>query len=135
MKGMDLVSIINAFNAAQNAQSLDAAMDFFADDAVVRIEPPLLASRRLYRGKQEIRGWVQEQLADNWTVEASNFRVAGQRVCFRSHASADRYRLLGIGTIEGAGEATICDGKIRLLSFRLSPDSLRKMQIAGALGR
>src|SRR3954462_8483897 len=64
---------------AWRARDLDAVLDFFADEAQVKLSPPI-AEHGLYSGKQEIRIFVAEHLEDNLRVEPIKHQVAGDRV-------------------------------------------------------
>src|SRR5688500_11041798 len=66
----DPVAVFDAFNAAVNAHDVDAALAFFADDAVARLpeQPPL----GVHRGKDEIRTWLETDVNDNIHVEIEN---------------------------------------------------------------
>ena len=51
------------FEAAWNAHDADAVMDFFADDAVVKLEPPPPEGGS-NSGKEEIRDSVRDYIRD-----------------------------------------------------------------------
>lgn len=134
MQRMDPVAVLNGFNAARNAPDLERAMSFVADDAVFALEPPFFGASQLW-GKQEIRSYVQRQIADNTHIEASDLKVSGNTVRFQIHASADSYRQRGVDVITGKGQVTIQDGEIKALTFRASPETVRKLEATEAVAQ
>jgi LPXTG-motif cell wall-anchored protein len=123
----DPVSVFTAFNAAVNAHDVDAALSFFADDAVVQFpnQPP----PNIHRGTQEIRAWLQADAAQHIHVQTDNIQVLGDRVTGIGKVAVDSLQPLGI-TLEGPVEAVIQGGKITSFTFTLSQDTLAKLQAA-----
>jgi ketosteroid isomerase-like protein len=125
----DPVSVFNAFNAAVNAHDVEAALAFFADDAVVQFpnQPP----PNVYRGKPEIHDWLQADAAQHIQVRTENVQGIGDTVTCIGKIDIDALRPLGI-TLEGPAEAVVQGGKITSFTFTLSQDTLTKLQAIAA---
>jgi ketosteroid isomerase-like protein len=134
MQPMDPLAVVKGFNEARNAHDLQRAMSFVADDAVFALEPPFFGASQLW-GKQETRGYVQRQIADDFHIETSDWEVSGNTVRFRVSASADSYRQRGIDMITGKTQIAIQDGKITALTFRASPETVRKLEATAAVAQ
>jgi hypothetical protein len=121
--------VFDGFHAAVNAHDVDAALAFFADDAVVQFpnQPP----PNVYRGKVEIRAWLQGDADQHIQVTTEQLKVAGDNLSWLGKVVTDDVRPLGI-TIEGPAEAVIQDGKIKSFSFTLSDATLAKLQAASS---
>ena len=73
-----LILTATEFNTAWNAGDVDAVLEFFTPDAVVRIiPPPPPPEPERFTGRDEIRGWIERTLAIPFAVRASNYRVTG----------------------------------------------------------
>src|SRR5688500_4184054 len=74
----DPMAVFDAFNAAVNAHDVDAALGFFADDAVAQLpsQPP----PNVFTGKTEIRNWLERDSARNIHVVIADAQVAGDTV-------------------------------------------------------
>jgi hypothetical protein len=125
----DPKSVFDGLHAAINAHDVDAALAFFADDAIVQFpnQPP----PNVFRGKTEIRAWLQGDADQNIRVQTEQFEVAGDRMTWIGKVDVDDLRPLGI-TIEGPAEAVVQNGKIISFTFTLSQETLAKLQAATA---
>jgi ketosteroid isomerase-like protein len=125
----DPMAVFNAFHAAVNAHDVDAALAFFAPDAVVQFpnQPP----PNVFRGTQEIRTWLQGDAAQHIQVTTDNVQVTGDRMTWDASVMVDDLRPLGISA-DGSVEAVIQGGKITSFVFTLSEDTLAKLQAATA---
>jgi ketosteroid isomerase-like protein len=120
----DPLAVVQAFDAACNANDVDRALELFADDAIVtQLPPPPLPDPGVHRGKQQIRAWL-EVLLQHFHVAARNHRVADERVTWDATVSADILRRMGLASGEGAVEAVVREGKITSFTLTTSPDSL-----------
>jgi hypothetical protein len=130
------VSVVEDFDAAWNAHDEDAVLDFFADNAVVKLEPPAPGEPEAYTGKEQIRAFVQTYMP-GFHVESRDHQVAGyqegvgERVIWESTVSSDSFRSLGVDPVEGMTEAIFESGKVKSFTFTLSQETLAKMQEAG----
>lgn len=116
-------AVFNAFNATVNAHNVDAALAFFAEDAVARFPNQPLPN--LYTGKEEIRKWLSADAAQNIHVEASEVQVEEDKVTAVARVNVDDLRPQEI-TLEGAVEVTVQEGKITSFSYTLSEETLEE---------
>src|SRR5690349_18425331 len=73
----DPLAVVQAFDAACNANDVERALELFADDAVVtQLPPPPPPEMGVYRGKQQIRAWL-EVLLQHFHVASRNHQVSG----------------------------------------------------------
>jgi hypothetical protein len=128
----DPAQILRTFDAALNAHDLEAAMDLFADDAVVRyVPPPPRPARAVYTGKEEIRGLMQALIAEGYNVEAERYEVDGGRVTSRDRrVFAARHEQLGGNPVVVTCEATVRAGRIEAMTICFSPESSRRIEAA-----
>ena len=118
----DPLAVVQAIDAACNANNVDRALELFADDAVVTHLPPPSPDTGVHRGKQQIRAWL-EVLLQHFHVAARNHRAAGERVTWDATVSADILRRMGLASGEGSVEAVVCEGKITSFTLTTSLDS------------
>ena len=119
----DPLAVVQGFDAACNANDVERALGLFADDAIVtQLPPPPRPDRGVYRGKQQIRAWL-EVLLQHFHVAARNHRVADERVIWDATVSADILRRLGVASGEGTVEAVVREGTIASFTLTTSLDS------------
>jgi LPXTG-motif cell wall-anchored protein len=123
----DPQTVFNQFHAAVNAHDVDAALAFFADDAVVQFpnQPP----PNVFRGTAEIRTWLQGDADQHIQVATEQLKVEGDKLTWIAKVDVDDVRALGI-TIEGPVEAVVQNGKIKSFAFTLSDATLAKLAAA-----
>ena len=117
----DPVSVIKDFDAAWNAHDVEGVLAFFADGAVVRMEPPPPdESGGVYTGKEQIRAGFVEPLMPGFRVESRDHQVAGHqegvgdRVIWTSTLSGDLFSQLGAEPpVEAITEAVLEGDKIK----------------------
>ena len=102
--GPDPAVVVNGFEQARNQRDVDAALSFFADDATLTDR-----TQRVYRGRDEIRGYFQQLAARGrgLTLATANVRVNGPEVSW-----AERPPTQNGGGFEIGVDAVIRDGKI-----------------------
>ena len=117
----DPVSVIKDYDAAWNAHDVEGVMAFFADDAVVKVEPaPPDEFGGVYTGKEQIRaGYVEPSMA-GFHVESSDHRVAGhqegggERVTWTAMVSGDFFEQMGAETpVKSTAVAVVEGGKLK----------------------
>jgi hypothetical protein len=119
------------FEAAWNAHDADAVMDFFTDDAVVKLEPPSPEGGS-YNGKEEIRNFVRDYIRD-FHAESSDHRETEEgKVSWSSEVNAHPFG--GLNPVEGMAEAVFREDKIESFTFTFSAATLKRMEpgFAGA---
>ncbi len=118
---------VNDLDAAWNAHDVESVMDFFDDDAIVRIEPPPPdESGGVYTGKEQIRSGFVQPLMPGFHVESRGHQVAGHqeevgdRVIWVSTLSADAFKEMGADLpVEGTSEAILQWDKIKFFTSTL----------------
>jgi ketosteroid isomerase-like protein len=114
-----------AYMAAANSGSLDAALAFYADNAVVR--NPL----GLFIGKQQIGDWLK---VDVQTTRANpgGYQVSGNTVVVTGTVSLDRFMKMGVDPVAFRSDYVIEDGKIKFFSptTLLTPEQQEKVMKA-----
>ena len=122
-----LADVPKAYIAAANSGSLDAALAFYADSAVVR--NPL----GLFVGKQQIGDWLK---ADVQTTRSNpgGYQVNGNTVVVTGTVSLDRFMKMGIDPVAFRSDYIIEDGKIKFFSptILLTPEQQAKVAAASA---
>ena len=114
--------VVQAFDAACNANDVERALQLFADDAIVtQLPPPPPPGQGVYRGKPQIRAWL-EVLLQHFHVAARNHQANGERVTWDATVSADILRRMGLAYGEGAVEALVHEGKIASFTLTTSFD-------------
>jgi hypothetical protein len=127
----DPVSVVKDFDAAWNAHDVERVLDFFTDDAVVRMEPhPPDEFGGVYTGKEQIRAGFVEPLMPGFHVDSRGHQVAGyqegvgERVIWTAAVSGDFFRQMGgEPPVESAAEALVQGDKIRCFSA-INPEQL-----------
>ena len=121
---------IEEYRTLRNADDIDRAMEFFADDAVVKqIPPPPPPDPGVYTGKPQIRAWMEPQL-QQFHVTSRNRQVHGDTVTWEATVSGDMFRQMGIDCFEVTAEARVQGGKITSLTLTQTPESHSKFQAA-----
>ena len=137
MSSQDATAIIQQVIQAANSGNIEGMMRFFSQDAVLRLEPPLPPPMRsTYRGRQEIREYLQQIVGKGFHVEAREFRPANNGVTWRSRVSSEAFQRLGVSTAEDTNHAVVRGGQIQELTIHYSQETLQRMQaIPAGVGR
>jgi hypothetical protein len=107
--GPDPSVVVNGFEQARNQRDVDATLAFFADDATLTDR-----TQRVYRGRDEIRGYFQQLAARGrgLTLATVNVRVNGPDVSW-----TERPPTQNGGGFEIGVDAVIREGKIRSMAY------------------
>ncbi len=128
---VDPATVINAIVRGANDGDIDSMLNWFADDAVLRLEPALPPpTRQVYSGKLQIREYLQALLQNGFHVEASDFRVVDSGVTWHSRISSGFLRRLGADPAETTSHAALEGAVIRSLTVHYSPEALHRMHEA-----
>jgi len=123
------LAVLDARQAAYDAHNVEAAVAFFADDAVVTLA--VGTPRQVqYVGKEQIRRW-QEALQKEQSVRTELLgerKVDGEIVTWRARVSRDEWRRMGIASLEFWGEATVRGGKITSLRNGPTQEAAEKLR-------
>ncbi|MBI4789708.1 MAG: nuclear transport factor 2 family protein [Chloroflexi bacterium] len=128
----DLASVIKSQVDALNAGNVDAVMAFFADAATQTMQPPPAGQSGVWTGKEQIRGFFSGLIADHFSVELSNVKMAGDKITYTCTFSTDSYKKLGVAPIVAVEDTVFEGGKIKSKTITLTPESLAKIQAAMA---
>ncbi len=111
----DPLSVVRNFDAAWNAHDVEGVLAFFADDAVVRMEPaPPDEFGGVYTGKEQIRAGFVEPFMPGFHVESSGHQVAGDRVTWIGMVSGDAFTQMGAESpVESPAEVILEGDKIK----------------------
>jgi hypothetical protein len=126
----DLIHFIqNEFDALWNVDNLEAVIERFTDDAVVRTVPPLPGAPEQFVGKAQIRGFVQ-LLMGNFHVDSRKFKQNGDRVTWFATVTSDSIRGLGVASMDADCEAIIQNGKVKSFIPSFTQDTLARLAAA-----
>ena len=116
-------AVFDAFNAAVNAHDGDLALSFFAEDAVARFpsQPP----PNVNKGLDEIRTWLEDDIANNIHVEIENSNASGDSVKATAKVHVDD--LPPDLTLVGTVEVIVKDGKITSFTYTLDDATLARL--------
>jgi len=119
-------------SANANAGDVEAAIAFYADDALRTQQPPPAGQSGVWTGKEQVRGFVKGLVADHFKVELSNLKAAGDKITYTCTFSTDTYRKLGVAPLVAVEEAMLERGKIKSQTVTVTPESVAKIQAAMA---
>lgn len=131
-QGTDPESVIRAIIDALNAKNIDAALALVADDAVITLIPPPPGTTGVFTGKEEIRGWWEQYVADNSVTELSDFQVDGDNATWSAEIWADEFRALGVAPLDYRGEGIVQGGLLKSYTWKMTDQSLEKLGAAVA---
>lgn len=121
----DPLSVVNGWHDALNAYDIDAALSYFADDAVITFVPPLEGSG-VYSGKDEIRALYEGFVAANFDCTLTDCQVDGETVTCINTYTDDDLQAMGVDFIEGEWVGIVREGKIQSYTYNISEESLAK---------
>lgn len=110
---------------AVNEGDVEQALALFAEDAVVTSVSP-----EPFNGKEQIQGWLEEMIADDFKLEAEIAEVSGNKVIEKDTMTMDSMSFFGIEPLTGTSELVIEDGVIQKLKFNFSEETLADLQSA-----
>lgn len=126
----DPIAVIQAVNRAADSGDITGMVAFFSDKAVVKLDPPLPAPfRSEYRGRPEIRSYVNMLVTHGFHVDSSNFSAKGDEVTWHSRITGGPFGEEGIEA-EADSQAVVRDGLIDWLKVHYSPQSVQALSQA-----
>jgi hypothetical protein len=129
----DPASVVMAIVEPLNAGDIDAAMAFFADDAVVKLVPPIPpGSPDTFTGAEEIRAWFEGLVAMNFEIHIEILQVEGDTVTTRTSSWVDATREMGVAPLVATEVYIVQGGKIKGFTWTISDESLTAIQAAMA---
>jgi hypothetical protein len=121
--------VITSVNTC-SAGDVDASLATFADDAVVNILIP--GAPETYTGREEIRAWLEDLVAQRWEGEVEILEVEGDTVTTRLTSYMDPTRALGVAPLVGTDVYIVQEGKITAYTWTITDESFAKLQAAMA---
>jgi len=109
--------------AAMAAGDIDAAVAYFAEDAVMVLvplldeAPPPWADKEALVGRKEIGAWLSYLAADNSSMDIYDLETAEHRTMFAGHFHGDHFRDMDMDPVPSEGAAIIVDGLIQGLMW------------------
>jgi hypothetical protein len=129
-EGQDPESIIRAIHQAMEGKDVEAALALMTDEIVVKIVPPPPGTSGVWSGKEEVRGWLEGTIAQNFASELSNFQVEGNRATWTAMVSLDDWRALGIEALEHHSEGVFENGKLKYFTTTMTQGALDRLMAA-----
>ena len=126
-------AVIRGYIAAANAGDVDAALSYWAEDAIYTVLPAAFTGQSEFVGKAQIRALVEAFAAQHSRSEIDEpLAVDGERVSGRFQSAIDSFRELGIDSLDSMAEAIVRDGKIQSATYRFTPESIARLAAARA---
>jgi predicted NBD/HSP70 family sugar kinase len=118
-------TVLKAREAALAAGNLDAILNLFADDVVV-----VTSSGRFLIGKEQVRGWVQDQVDRRQREEAGSRYISGNKLSWAGKVHREDWHKLGVSPLDVTQDAIIQGDKIRFFNTTFTPESAARLQAA-----
>ncbi len=118
-------AVLKAREAALAAGNLDAILNLFADDAVV-----VTSSGRFFIGKEQVRGWVQDQVDRRQREEAGSRYISGNKLSWAGKVYREDWHKLGVSPLDVTQDAIIQGDKIKFFNTTFTPESAARLQAA-----
>ncbi len=131
----DPEGVIRAIFTALNAGDVKTAISYVADDAVLVLFPPTIASpdSNVIQGKKAItdRWSFVTESKDHFDI--SNLKVDGNTVTWKMAITKDYFNELGLGPLQAEGVGIVEDGKLKSYIWNMSQESMARLAAAKAL--
>ena len=124
---MDPAAVVEGVYAAVEAQDLETASEYLAEDAVLVLIPPPPETDGTFVGKDAVLGWYENLIANNIAIEFSDAAVDGDRVTIKNLTWVDD---LPLAPVEFDGSAIVQDGLIKTMSWVITPESMAELGAA-----
>jgi hypothetical protein len=118
-------AVLKAREAALATGDLDAVLRLFADDAIV-----VTSSGRFLIGTEQIRGWVQDQVARRQREEAGSRYSQGNKPSWAGKVYREDWHKLGVSPLDVTQDAIIEGDKIKFFNTTFTPESAARLQAA-----
>jgi ketosteroid isomerase-like protein len=128
----DPVSVVTALYEAVHAGDVEAALALYADGAVIYmpVAPPNMPDT--YTGKEEIRGWIENEVNTNTEYAILETEAEGSTVLATTSVADDILRSFGLTSLVQTDEFTIQDGKVVARTMAFTEESLAALGAAAA---
>ncbi|NIN64529.1 MAG: DUF4440 domain-containing protein [Anaerolineae bacterium] len=128
----DPVAVVTALYEAVNAGDVEAALALYSDDAVIYMPVPPPGMPDTYTGKEEVRAWIENEVARNTEYVLLATQVDGTTVVATTSVADDVLRSFGLTSLEQTDEFTIQDGKVTARTHAFTEESLATLGAAAA---
>jgi len=118
-------TVLKARETALAAGNLDAILNVLADDVVV-----VTSSGRFLIGKEQVRGWVQDQVDRRQREEAGSRYLSGNKLSWAAKVYREDWHKLGVSPLDVTQDAIIQGDKIKFFNTTLTPESAARLQAA-----
>lgn len=113
-----------------SAGDTEASLAYFADDAVVKLVGLPPGQPDTFTGKEAIRAWWKDMLAQNFAMEVEVVKVDGDEVTTRTLTWMDGTRALGVAPLEATEVYVVKDGKIISEIWTITGESKARLMAA-----
>ncbi len=128
MQTQDPIAIVKNVVEAMNHREMTEVMDYFDDDATLRLEPALPGTAlEAYSGKERIQTLLQGLLAEHWDANARQCRTVDGGAACEVTISADRFSELGVEPVQARVQAVLDGNLIQTLTFTFDQDSVHRV--------
>jgi ketosteroid isomerase-like protein len=128
----DPVAVVTALYEAVNAGDVEAALALYSDDAGIYMPVPPPGMPDTYTGKEEVRAWIEDEVARNTEYVLLATQVDGATVVATTSVADDVLRSFGLTSLEQTDEFTIEDGKVTARTHVFTEESLATLGAAAA---
>lgn len=112
-----------------NTADIDKMLTYYTDDIVFTMVG-FAPEPEVYRGKAELRKWLEQQYADDMIVHIQIDQVNRNKVFATTQFTTDFFRDLGIDWMECKEEYTVVNGKIQNWTCTVTQESLDRLKSA-----
>jgi hypothetical protein len=118
-------AVLQAREAALAAGDLDAILLSFADDAV-----GVTSSGRFLIGKEQVWGWIQDQVDRRQREEAGSRYIQGNKLSWTGKVYREDWHKLGVSPLDVRQDAIIQGDKMKFFNTTFTPESAARLQAA-----
>lgn len=123
-QSVDPLTVMQAYDVALSSGDVEAALALFAEDAVLDIRQGQLI------GKEQIRTWLAQVVAQNSRIEVVDRQVEGDKVTWRTLFFRKDIESLQNEPLEANAEAVVQEGRIKSFSSLFTPEAQAKLDAA-----
>lgn len=126
----DPLMVFKGFAAAETACDVEAALAFFAENAI------LTNTRgRKFIGRENVRKFIEETTRSKPFVSIGSYKIEGKKLTVVDPARTDFYEKLGVAPVDLVHEIVVKDGKIISFINHLTPETIARLEraIAGPM--
>ncbi len=121
-----LLNSINEFNAG----NLEKSAEYYADDALVKLNGVPPGEKDTFKGKAEVLAWFKDLATQHFEIKVEILKVEGDTITTKTQTWMDATRALGVAPMVGTEVYVVKDGKIKSETYTVTPESAAKLQAA-----